>query len=322
MHLLSIFSFKAVRTLWIIACFLILLMVLDRVASLVILKIVEQSSFRYSRLYSGKIKKDSIIILGSSRSVVSFYQPQMVKRLNMPVENMGYNGLNPAVQEILLADIVNAGIQPKLIILEISNVAQHTDIEWVSVLEPFQLFSKGLWGAYEGTQSENALKCSISRLYCLNNEVLLRVMYYLLKSDQSWTQTRQITPAEIAAIPTSKTGHNLNTENIIYYRRMLELTKNKNIPVRLVLAPYFPKMADRMQLDHFLCMLESKLSHPIESYIDAVDDPTAYADSIHLNRKGAHLFLSKLMNDGYFSDFDLRYHPIDRSQCLKNRAQE
>lgn len=320
MHLSFIFSSRLSRLLAILVFFGCILFVLDRAGSLILKKIVQRSSFRYSKLYANELKDDAIVILGSSRSVVAFYQPEMEKRLDMQVINAGYNGLNPAVQEVLLADIINAGVKPKMIIFELSNVNQRTDLEWVSVLEPFQVFSNGLWDVYRNTKPQEALKCEISHLFCLNNELLLRVFYYLLKDDQDWTQTRQISSAEIAAIPTAKAGHILDEKNILYYQRMLELTRNQAIPVRLVLAPYFPKMAKQMHIDDFLCKLESKLSHPIDNYINAVTDPTGYADSIHLNKRGALQFLNRLIQDGYFSDFKLHYQTIDRSQCMKNRS--
>ena len=79
-------------------------------------EILEESSFRYSRLYTGKLEND-VISIGNSRGVNSIYTPYFKEKYNVNIMNLSYNGLKSDVLIPLLEDYLDLHKKPKAILI-------------------------------------------------------------------------------------------------------------------------------------------------------------------------------------------------------------
>lgn len=299
MRLLSLCSSNKLHILLWVGGFVFTLFIFDRLGGFILGKIVLNSQFRYSKLYSGSIP-NSVIILGSSRAVNAFYQPEIEKRLETRVVNLGFNGLPLPVEEVLFSDYIALNGSPRLLILEISNWNIMSGASWVNNLKPYNYFSGGLSKLLNATEPFYEVKCNVSRLYCFNNILLIRILYYFYKSDQSWINNGLITSSIKDAIPKKKTTWRVQPHNLKALKRIVLMAKMKNIRIKLVIAPVYPKLAEVLDLTESKKKIEAVLELPILDYSQSIHDSRGFADAIHLNKHGSLLLLDQLVKDGVF----------------------
>lgn len=300
MRPLSISSFnKHHKVIW-VAGFLLVLFLFDRIGGYLLGKIVLRSNFRYSRLYSGELS-NSIVIFGHSRAINTFYQPEIEKRIETDVVNLGFNGLPPVVESVLLSDYFRFNGPPKMIILEVSNGIVSTAGDWSVHLKPYNYFSEDLSQLVKKAEPLYHLKCTISHLYCFNNLLLMRIFYYLVKSDQSWINTKRIQPRMIAAIPKNRQKWEIEPHNLVAFKNMVDKANAENVPVKIVIGPLFPQLSEIIDLDTFKKIIESALNLRLRDYSRSIRNVEAFADPIHLNRYGSILLLDQMIKDGIFA---------------------
>ena len=74
----------------------------DRFFAFILKKGVQQSQFRYSRMYRGEAEA-SILLMGNSRGL-GFYQPYIEEVTGEETFNLSYNGMTMDVAAALISD--------------------------------------------------------------------------------------------------------------------------------------------------------------------------------------------------------------------------
>ena len=88
------------KKLYWIAAVIILFFVGDRLAGLILKKMVANSQFRYSKMYQGKAEGE-ILFMGNSRGL-GFYQPYIEEVTGKKTFNLSYNALPLNLGRVLL----------------------------------------------------------------------------------------------------------------------------------------------------------------------------------------------------------------------------
>ncbi len=277
---------------------------LDRVAALGLRKVVDASSFRYSRLYAGKMHAP-VAVFGNSRGVHAFYAPTLSKALCAPVDNLAFNGLSMAAVEALVSDRLDRGPKPRLIIVELS--APSHDADSAPLLRPYLAKSPRLTRLFEQDRPLTAYSRVLTQARDFNSELTFRALYYLRKpSDQGWIiRGRTITPAMKAAMP--KTGRltmdlggmrDLDPQTLAALRRIDAVTVARGVPLALVLAPYHPaaRTPNEDRLKAYMDAVRG-LNLPGATVVDlsaALSDDHDFADRVHTNLDGAQKLAGQL----------------------------
>ncbi len=112
------------------------LLVADRGFALVFDQGTRKSNARLPRAYTGRIDGD-VWIIGNSRAIKSFDLPQIERRLQVRVENLGVNGIRPALQEAFVIDSLQLNPAPRLVIIEISYLKSEWDDSLAAEFLPY-----------------------------------------------------------------------------------------------------------------------------------------------------------------------------------------
>jgi len=289
------------QVFWVII-FVVVLFIFDRLGGVILHQILKNSNFRYSLLYRGN-QPESIIILGSSRGVNTFYTPEIQKKTGHNAINLSFNALPPVIEEEIIGDYLMHNQLPKAIILEISNIELPSSYSYVNTLKPYDSFSEALTYFVEKTDRLANFKCKLSNLYCFNNILFFRTLYYLFQSDQTWINNGQLSQEQILQLQKS-TGYSPGSiikENFTIIKRIIALANAENISIRLVLGPIFPNNKRNPDIDEFISVVERRTGTLVWDYSNSVRDPTAFADGLHLNKKGSVILVDQMIADGLFS---------------------
>jgi hypothetical protein len=288
------------RIAWIII-FPLIFLAGDRVIAFLLDKVVLQSGFRFSILYRGGQQYD-MLILGNSRGVNSFYAPAVQEATGRTTLNLSYNGMSADLAEALFMDYLDRNRKPKLLILEISNVAHKSDL--LTELKLYTTHSERLSKLFRKANPEAAFWAEASRVFQFNGEMFLRTLYYLNASDQSWINRYRIGAAMVRSVREGQQDElGLLPENLDALRHIIETARQKGIAVRLVIGPYLPQYRRHLSnLSGWVKTVQSVATDvPIWDYSMAVEEAASFADRLHLNYDGSLLLLKRLRQDGFFA---------------------
>jgi hypothetical protein len=263
----------------------------DRLAGSALQQHLLKSEFRYSRLYQNETRND-ILILGNSRGVNGFYQPDIEKATGQHVLNLSYNALPSGMATALLEDYLERHPAPRLLLVEVSFFA-----------DPEPLNSTTLANFKPYSDPSSRFFCRLSHLYCFNSEMHLRALYYLNKSDQNWINRYTISQEIIDSIEAVEPFElELNEAQLATMQELLKVARQHSVAVKLVMSPYFPAYTERIQnLPDWLNKLEQATGLDILDYSKAVTDTNGFSDRLHLNPEGSLALLKQMLNDGVFN---------------------
>jgi hypothetical protein len=272
--------------------------VADRALAAVLDRVALASEFRFSRLYSGRIDTD-IIVLGNSRAVNGF-DTRAMKQHDLAAFNLGYNGVPSDVGDVIFNDFLRYNPAPRLVILEVTNLLGSDE-----ALNDFRVFvphSRGLLLLTEAENSKIASALRVSHLFGFNSEMFFRALYYTGRSDQTWINTGRLSPAVIAAVDTMQAAPMpQRADRLARLVETVNKARARNIEVRLVVTPYFqPYAAKLTNLEPWIAAVEQATGERVWNYARALYNPDFFADRLHLNRNGSSAFLNTLLGDGFF----------------------
>ena len=286
---------------WIIA--LIGLFVLgDRLGGFVLAKIVEQSEFRYSRLYTNRGACD-ILLVGNSRGL-SFFQPYIEETSGKNTLNLSYNGMPVDLATVLIEDYFENYPAPKKLILDIT-LCDRFNPELIAGFNFYNRYSPNLSQLLTKTNPRNAYAGQLSHLFQYNSEVFQRALYYRTKTDKDWLLDRQITPELIQKV------ENEEYEFIIKYPpetpdllgELVTKVQEKGTEVVLVINPYFPLFVERMtNLQDLKVEVEKATGLKVHDYSTAIQGKVNFGDLQHLNKKGSYEYIQLLQEEGWLAD--------------------
>jgi hypothetical protein len=270
---------------------------LDRSVAFAAEKLVLNSRIRYSILYGGKEKYD-VVILGNSRAVNGFFAPELSKRSGRRVINLGSNGVSTGLAAVLWDDYLQRHPAPEALLIEVTSLFSKE--EAVNDLRPYVLGSPALFDYYSGVHERAAAFTKISHAFAFNSETVFRSLYYLRKSDQSWANGGVMSPALLAATDTmAPVDLQLPQDNLDALRRIIAYARDRGIAVRLVVTPYLPAyLAKIRNLEPWIAQIESATGEKVWNFANAMTDTDAFADRLHVNRRGSVQFVEQLINSG------------------------
>lgn len=280
------------------AAFFLLLFAGDRIAGHLLQQLVEQSQFRYSRLYSGDAAA-RILLVGNSRGL-NFFQPCIEEITGKKTFNLSYNGMPMDLAKVLVEDYLDLYPAPEKMVVDITNCDRLNDELMAGFLtysaKSFRLdtlihnkLPKIWWGG------------NISALFRYNNEIFQRALYHRNKTDENWLRDHVIS-AKLAAEAGDKP---YPLEIHPYLVRQLKETvitaRAKGVGVELVIGPYFPGYRVN-NLDALKDAVEQATGLPVRDYRQALDDPTCFSDFRHLNINGSKAFIERMKSEGVFGN--------------------
>lgn len=261
-------------------------------------KLVSKSSFRYSALYGDQRMENKILCIGNSRGVNSFYSPYINEKYAAAAWNLSYNGLKMPMVKLFLDDYLEQHKSPELIFIEVSNLFDDSSEKGFSEFKMFSRNSKTLKEKIEETDSKTHWIGKLFPLYNFNSELLYRVLYYVRKSsDQNWINRHSISEALISETTELETiSLKIDESNLALLKNLVQDLQERNIKVKLFLAPYLP--AYRAKLNNVtdqLNLIEQSTNLLVLDLSEMLTDVTYFADRVHTNEKGAKLIADKLM---------------------------
>jgi len=270
----------------------------DRVLAWALDQVLVRSQFRFSRLYRGGNDAD-ILILGDSRGVHSFYQPEIEKLTGLHAFNLSYNSMSARIAEAVLRDYLDHNRAPRLVVIEATCTIPAGAL--AGELRTYARFSPRLAALYAGGHPSGAMTGRLFHLFPLNSEFYLEVLHYWNQSDQDWIN-RSAMPAALR-IRQPGLWSLPRPENLEALNRIVTLLKQRGIEVRLVIAPYWPvpvnMPAIANAIDDSIHRADPQLR--VLNYAGAVSDPEEFADRVHLNERGSVALLEILQRDGVFA---------------------
>ncbi len=279
-------------------------LIADRGLALVLARVVEASNIRFSALYRGGLTAD-VVVVGDSRAVNAFNAPMMAARLGKTVFNAGYNGISMVVAEALVADYFDHNQPPKHLLIEVTTLGTDNDV--LKGLSPYMGESTRLHDllAREAPVMAHALR--VSHLYRYNNELFLRALYYLRRSDQAWINQGAMAEVQMQAPRARKATHPIPVDGpgFVALQGILRLCKRRGVQPVLVISPYLPRyLANRPHWNQWVQTLAARLGAdvPLHDYSQHLTEPADFADPIHINHRGSQKLLLAILQDGLLTE--------------------
>ncbi|MFK7809713.1 MAG: hypothetical protein AB8F74_18045 [Saprospiraceae bacterium] len=282
------------KSLWIFATIL-LFFIGDRIGGVLLKKAVDQSQFRYSRMYTGKAASD-ILLVGNSRGLI-FYQPHIEKITGKKTFNISYNGLPIDLAKSLVADYLD-NYQPKKMIVDIT-MCDRFNNQMISGFNLYTPYSKNISELIQETDQNGFYAAKLSHLYRYNSELFQRSLFYLNKNDEDWLLDREINDFMVANVQQEEPYNiGFTTPMLTHLNDMVKNAQAKGVEVHLVINPYFPAFAKQIEnLEQLKSEVERATGLKVKDYAMAVMETKGFADYQHLNKYGAALYLNQLLKD-------------------------
>lgn len=279
--------------------FLLILFIGQWVISISFEIIVSKSSFRFSKLYSKSEKMDnSIVCIGNSRGVNSFFSQHIDKKYDVKSFNLSYNSMNMPIVSLFLEDYLENHKSPKTIFIEVSNLFILDSTINYATFNLYSKKSKKLAKEIKETDYKTHLITSIFPIYKYNTEMFYRSLFYLKKSDQDWINRHKISK-ELETEIIASDSFNLeisNNNDLVILKSIVDNLKEKGINVILFIAPYHPEYLLKIKnLNSTIDIIEKAIGYPIQDISGFIKKSEYFADRVHTNENGAISISDTLM---------------------------
>jgi len=210
--------------------------------------------------------------------------------------------------KILLEDFLAHNKKPEVFVLDVS-MTNRIDTTLISGFNVYAPYSEGVSEVVKGAVPNVYYGGKLSHLFLHNGEIFQRAIRYLSNTDEAWLNDRVISEGLIGRV------HELHDSivgpfsedpmvvDFIYdeLKNTVQVAKDNNIKVKLVINPFFPKYADKMvNYEDFVQRVETLTGLKVHNYAKAIQDRDAFSDFQHLNRKGSQQYIDLLKRDGIF----------------------
>jgi len=297
--------YRALHHLAMLVLVLFSFFIVDRLLDICFSRLTMQSQIRFSRLYSGAIDAD-ILVLGNSRGVNSIYTPDVENRLGMKTFNLSYNGMGIVLAQSIFEDYLENNPAPSLLVIEATNI--NVDSKLINNLKLYTHYSHRLKELFRTEYPREYAACQLSRLYCYNSEFFLRVLYFIDKNDQTWINRHKVDPGFVSSyMPGPQSGQmfaQISPSKLNALLNIIDLAHKNSVEVRILIGPFLPKHI--LHIPQFSTW-KQKLSealptgYKIWDYSTAITSNIAFADPVHLNYEGSRMLLNMLLGDGFFT---------------------
>lgn len=280
------------KLLW-FAAFFAILFAGDRLAGHFLQNQVDKAQFRYSRMFRGEAKAD-ILLVGNSRGL-TFYQPYIEEITGLKTFNLSYNGLPMDVAKALVQDYLERYPAPKCMVIDITACDRVND-ELLTGFLSYSVHSQRLDTLIRAKQPKMWYGSKVSWLTKFNNEIFQRALAHRNKTDEDWMLDRVISNKLAADVRQNKYPLDVHDYLIKQLTEMVAAAREKGVPVKLVISPYFPDFVVT-NLDVLKTRVETATGLTVGDYRGALSDPTLFGDFMHPNRRGSMQYLDLLKRD-------------------------
>lgn len=268
----------------------------DRLLAKILAKGVEQSQFRYSRMYRGEAEA-SILLMGNSRGL-GFYQPYIDKVTGERTFNLSYNGMTMDVAAVLIADYLEQYSNARLLVLDVT-LCDRKSVPFLTGFSTYAPYSKRLQQLIHQDNPAAYYAQQLSHLFRYNNEVYQRTLYYQNRSDEDWLLERNITKAMEKEVATEE--YHIDLRLVEQLKSMIDLAEEKGVKVQLVINPYYAPFAEILDgLDTFKLQIEEVTKHKVHDFSEALPQKEYFGDYQHLNQAGSQAYVELLKKEGIF----------------------
>lgn len=281
---------------WIFA-FLLLTFIGDRLGGYLLKTMVENSQFRYSRMYRGEANA-GILLVGNSRGL-SFYQPYMEEFTGMSTFNLSYRAMPMDLADVLVRDYFDIYDAPEYMLIDVT-LCDRYNSQLIAGFNCYTPFSERLSNLIYQTSPKVQIGGKVSHLFRNNSEVFQRAFYYLNRSDEDWLLSREISnrmKSDVVSIDSPTVE--LVPEMIKVLADLVKDAQLKGVEVRLVVSPYYLPFAQKIvNLDEMIKRVEKETGLAVYDYSRSMAKDVEFGDYHHINVKGSKTFISLLKNDG------------------------
>ena len=296
------------KHLYWIAAVIGLTLIIDRAGGFFFNRILKNSQFRYSQLYTQKDSAD-ILFVGNSRGL-TFYQPEVVQLTGKKTQNLSYNGLPANLAQVLVSDYLEKQPLPKILIVDVTLCDRQNPL-LVMGFAPYVPYSERLAQLLQQTTYNGDVWAGkkvyyggqVSHLYRFNSEIYQRAAYYWQKSDKDWLIDRVIGADAARDTALSSYNVNLQPDMVTALAQMVKTAQSKGVTVKLVINPYFAPFAERLR-PSFLTPLKQAVTQatqlPVHDFSVFLSDTNDLGDYQHANKQGSIKYMQHLYKLGFF----------------------
>jgi len=284
--------------------FLAALLLGDRGLSFLLKKSLSYSPNRFITLYESDSRAD-ILVLGNSRANRNFTEPELERLLGLKVVNLGLGDVSAVLSEALFFDFIDHHGNPGMLVIEATNLKVNS-LE-MGNMRLLGLYSERIREIIRNLHPQLYSTSAVFNLFHFNNEVFIRSIMEIFKEYKDKKLYGGISDKLLAILRKKEryTAPDLNdySQNEAAFLRMLNYADTHNIPVRIILAPYFSVNGPntdrypRIWADYLKGLVGDRR---IWDYTNLLEDRDLFKDQLHLNTKGARKFHEELISDGVF----------------------
>ena len=282
-------------------CFVLALLLGDRLIARGLREGTALGNDRFVRLYEGRAAAD-IVVIGNSRADRHFSRDTLCPDDACSVINYGLGGISTVVAEAVFRDHVEHNGAPKLLIVEPQNLV--VDPAKMGDLRMFTPRSTRLQRRLEASDRELYLAGKLFHSFAYNSEMLVRVLASVNRPQSSRLHPGVVS-AELLANIEQRTPRAFENfpENEAALVRILEFARGEGIDVAVVSTPFLPAMQGKISnLDAWRTGVRELVG--VESWHDFTTSETArehFNDGYHLNARGARELGARLIDSGLLS---------------------
>ncbi len=273
----------------------------DRLIGSFLKKVVDESQFRYSRLYNSSEEAD-ILLLGNSRGL-TFFQPEIERVTGQSTFNFSYNGMPMDLGKVLVQDYLDHHKIPKVLIVDVT-MCDRPRPELVRHFKTYMPYSQRLETLIRQYNNNIGVAANLFHIYRYNSEVFQRSFYYRNKTDEDWLLDRVISQKMLEKKEFSEHKMLMDTSMIEQLKQLVDYTKSKGVEVKLVVSPYLPQFAEAIKpyyLQPLKSYIETAVGLPLQDYSAALTEGSEFGDFQHPNKKGSIKYIGMLYKDGNFN---------------------
>ena len=268
----------------------------DRVLGYAAGQLLLTSDFRLSRLYRGDVDAD-IVVIGNSRAVHMLLPSEVRRTTCRTVFNLALNGMNTRLGRVFVQDFLRFDKKPALAVIEVSNLV--VPLTSMRAYAAYGRWSETIRTLLASEQPGFLPWLDISSLASFNGETFLRALAYLGRHDEqdAAPMDGRITPAIIQSTAAHSKPLIVPPANAKELLATIEAFEEKNVAVRLVLAPYHSSfLHQNVDGTDFIERASAALGgRRIVDLSAVLPDDAGFADPLHMNNIGRKRLLSSWM---------------------------
>lgn len=267
----------------------------------------------WNAIIDGKINSD-ILIYGSSRAWVHFNSTMMSDSLQIPTYNLGIDGHNFWLQYLRHKMVLENNTKPKVIIVSVDmfTLQKVKNLYNLEQFLPYMLWNKNIKNAtssYEGFVAAD-YEIPLVRYYGKKKEIETAIRFFSghlsnpVSRVKGYQGLNRIWSKDFNKAKSSIKGYEvkIDPETVLLFQRFIAECKQNNTKLIFVYAPEYIEgqefMKNRSEIFAIFRTYSKQYQIPFYDYSnDSICLQKKYFyNSVHLNRAGAELFTSKLVD--------------------------